>query len=69
MIILRETYSIDGKERIEEKEFDTKNRIVKLLKKQTPVPSRVIYELTKKHEAIWDFNGVSRKFEIIEGHD
>lgn len=67
MFILRETIYHDGGEtKITEKDFENKNRIVKLCKKALPVTGKEMYELTKFNEVFITFGGLKRKLEIIE---
>lgn len=66
MITLKETiYNPKGETTVAEKNFGSKNEIIKVLKKQSPLPNNVIYELSKYNEAYCVIMGLKRKFEII----
>jgi hypothetical protein len=65
MMTLKETiFNPNGETTITEKNFGSKNEIIKILKKQSPLNNKVIYELSKYGEAFCEVFGVKRKFEI-----
>lgn len=69
MIKVVETYKkADGKEEVYEREFTSKKMFLYALRKSKSMvlPSKVIYELTKKNKAIFQWEGVERKIEIFD---